>query len=124
MPYHGERISVHSRYITPAAVAIPVFIPPRDYADDDNHDQTPLSAVAANSSVSSSGLDHSYHNRTFDYFEGPSSPNQSFTNIGYQSTVSYPDGMVGINQSNLRSGYSPASPRSTSTPLVPKVSFL
>ena len=120
-PYHGERVSVHSRYITPPAVAMPVFIPPRDYDDDD---QTPLHA-ATNSSVSSSGLDHSYHNRTFDYFEGSGSPKQSFTNIGYQSTISYPaDSTVGLNQSNLRSAYSPAPPRSTSTPFVPKVGFL
>ena len=122
MPYHGERVSVHSGYIAPAAVAIPVFIPPpRDY---DDLDQTSLYA-AANSSVSSSGMGHSYHNQTFDYFEGSSSPNQSFTNIGYQSTISYSDGTAtGINQSNLRSGYSPAPPRSTSTPVVHQVGFI
>jgi len=63
---------------------------------------------------------YSYHNQTFDYFEATGSPNHSFTNTGYQSNVSYPDGAAGFNNSQ---GYSPAPPRSTSTPLVPKVSF-
>ena len=112
-PQMPERVSVHSGYITPAENAVPVFIiPPRDYDDDMND--------AATTSVSSSGLGHSYHNRTYDYFDGSSSPNQSFTNIGYQPAASYPAGAVEFNQSNVKSGYSPVVPRSTSTPL-PKV---
>ena len=109
-PYHGERVSIQSGYITPAADAVPVFIPPRDYDDiDDPNDVT-----------ASSTSHHSYHNRTYDYFEGSSSPNQSFTNIGYQPIASYPAGAVEFSQSNVRSGYSPVVPQSTSTPL-PKV---
>lgn len=119
-PYYGEIVSIHSGYISPAATAMPVFIPPRDYDDDD---QTPLKA-AANSSSVSSGLSHGYHNRNFDYFEGSSSPDQSYTNIGYRSMISSPSHSSTAGSNFLSGfGHGPMPPQSTSTPLTPKVVY-
>ena len=116
-PYHGERVSVHSGYITPSALALPVFIPPRDYDDDD--DQMSLSPVATPSLSARPPSSHSYYNRTFDYSEGYSSPDHSFVNIGYQSTASSSD--VGIPVGSNFQPIARYSPQSTSTPVVPKV---